>query len=70
MPIYEYECKNCHHRFEKLVFSFRESAPCCPQCKDEKVERLMSSGCVRPQGIPKGSGGFTPPSRPCLKTGG
>ncbi len=63
MPIYEYQCKACDHCFEKLHLSADEPMPDCPECKSKNVERLMSSGSVRPQGIPTGSGGFTPP--PC-----
>lgn len=68
MPIFEYQCKTCCHCFETLVFSTDESAPECPQCKGREVEKLMSAGCVRPQGIPTGSGGYKPP--PCRPSGG
>lgn len=68
MPIYEYLCKKCSHCFEHLVFSNSEALPPCPKCKQKKVKKLMSAGCVRPKGIPSGSGGFKPPA--CAPSGG
>ena len=37
------------------------------ECECEDVEKLMSAGCVRPQGIAAGSGGF---DAPACKPGG
>ncbi|GBC63742.1 zinc ribbon domain-containing protein [Desulfonema ishimotonii] len=70
MPIYEYECQKCGHRFERLMLSCDDPAPECPECHAPDVQKQMSSGAVRPHGIPKGSGGFTPPSKPCESGGG
>ena len=67
MPIYEYQCKGCCHRFEHLTFSASEPAPACPECQCTDVEKLMSAGAIRPQGVPSGSGGFAPP--PCRPSG-
>ena len=61
MPIYEYQCKSCCHCFEYLSLAPNEPDPECPECQCADVEKLMSAGCVRPQGIAKGSGGFKPP---------
>lgn len=58
MPIYEYQCKSCCNCFEYLMLSANDPAPQCPKCQCADVERLMSAVCVRPQGIPTGSGGF------------
>lgn len=62
MPIYEYQCRECNHQFESLMFSSEEPAPPCPECGGGDVKKLLSAGSVRPQGIPTGSGGFTPPA--------
>jgi putative FmdB family regulatory protein len=62
MPIYEYQCKACCHCFEELTLSASDPAPKCPECACADVEKLMSAGCIRAQGIPSGSGGFTAPS--------
>lgn len=43
MPIYEFECEKCGHRFEEVVFKNTEKV-ICPDCGAEKVKKLMSSG--------------------------
>ncbi|MBI2834778.1 MAG: zinc ribbon domain-containing protein [Acidobacteria bacterium] len=40
MPIYEYVCKECEHRFEALVHAGGTAA--CPNCQSERLERLLS----------------------------
>lgn len=64
MPIYEYQCKDCHHCFEKLVFTTDEAAHLqCPQCNSAQVSKLMS--CANALGGEKspfcspGSSGFS-----------
>jgi len=42
MPIYEYECKKCGHRFEKWQNMDDSLITKCPICKG-KVERLISA---------------------------
>ena len=41
MPLYEYECRECHTRFEKLVFK-RETEIRCDQCGGDQVNQLLS----------------------------
>ncbi len=67
MPIYEYLCQDCQCQFEHLKLSVRDDEPQCPSCNSSKVKKLMSAGAVRPNGIPKGSGGFKAPS--CAPSG-
>lgn len=62
MPIYEYACHSCRCQFEKIVFASDESDIQCPTCCSNDVLKLISAGSIRPEGIPKGSGGFTPPA--------
>lgn len=45
MPIYEYECKKCGKIFEAFVLS-KEEKITCPFCKENEVERLISSTYV------------------------
>lgn len=41
MPIYEYECQSCGHRFERLVL--RSSPPAeCPSCQKGDLKQLIS----------------------------
>ncbi|MFQ5683335.1 MAG: zinc ribbon domain-containing protein [Candidatus Binatia bacterium] len=41
MPLYEYSCENCHHIFEALVRSTRETIV-CPECASLNLERRLS----------------------------
>jgi len=41
MPIYEYVCKKCHHRFEQIVL--RQERPKCPQCASVRLERQVEA---------------------------
>ena len=42
MPIYEYRCPECGHRFEKLV-RMGADAPPCPECAHAEVTKLVSA---------------------------
>lgn len=43
MPIYEYECGDCHRRVSLLVRSLSAAAtPACPRCGGASLTRLMS----------------------------
>jgi putative FmdB family regulatory protein len=44
MPIYEYECRGCGSRFEKIVYASTE--PSCPSCSSTELERLLSTFAV------------------------
>jgi len=41
MPIFEYQCRKCGARFEKLVSS-AEATATCKQCGSARVEKLLS----------------------------
>jgi len=43
MPIYEYECKNCGHRFEHLQKMTDEPPHTCPECGKEQLVKLASN---------------------------
>jgi putative FmdB family regulatory protein len=50
VPIYEYQCKKCHHRFEKIHQKFSdERVKKCPQCGGP-VEQLLSAPAVQFKG--------------------
>jgi len=45
MPMYEYECKKCHHQFS-LAMSIGEhdkEKVRCPKCKSQEVKHLIES---------------------------
>jgi putative FmdB family regulatory protein len=49
MPIYEYECRRCGHRFE-LIQKFSDAPrKRCPECKGA-VDRLISPPAIRFKG--------------------
>jgi len=57
MPLYEYECRGCHHRFELLV---RDSTVlACPSCDSHELEKQLSVFAVKANGA-----SFTPRSAP------
>jgi putative FmdB family regulatory protein len=49
MPLYEYRCKSCGHRFEKIQSFSAPDEKECPVCKGE-VERLISAPAVQFKG--------------------
>ncbi|MEI6779002.1 MAG: zinc ribbon domain-containing protein [Chloroflexales bacterium] len=50
MPLYEYQCPECHNRFDRLVRS-SEAPPTivCPTCGGEKSERILSLFAAGPR---------------------
>ncbi len=44
MPLYEFRCEKCGKSFEahQSVDEHARSAPTCPSCKSDSVERLLS----------------------------
>lgn len=47
MPIYEYECRDCGERFERLTTAReRNASAACPQCGSENTERVVSGFAV------------------------
>lgn len=42
MPIFEYQCRSCGHRFETIVFGDDEPVA-CESCGAKKIEKLMSA---------------------------
>ena len=65
MPLFEYRCKSCGHRFEALVIGSRK--PVCPRCGSEDLEKQFSTFGLGGQGRGFGVG---LPSGPSCSTGG
>lgn len=49
MPLYEYQCKQCGHRFEKIQSFSAPEEKVCPACGGE-VERLISAPAIQFKG--------------------
>ena len=50
MPIYEYSCKYCEHRLEKLQKISDEPLVQCPNCTRDGLTKLISSSGFRLKG--------------------
>jgi putative FmdB family regulatory protein len=67
MPLYEYQCKKCHHRFERIQKFSDPHIKKCPDCGGP-VEQVVSAPAVQFKGsgwyvtdyAKKSSGGTTP----------
>lgn len=49
MPLYEYQCTKCKHRFEKIQKFSDPEVKKCPEC-GAKVEKLLSAPAVQFKG--------------------
>ena len=49
MPLFEYRCESCGHRFEQLTRA--GVAPSCPKCQGEQLEKQLSTFAVSVQGV-------------------
>jgi putative FmdB family regulatory protein len=49
MPLYEYECKKCGHRFEKIQKFSDQMVKKCPECGGQ-VEQMISAPAVQFKG--------------------
>jgi putative FmdB family regulatory protein len=66
MPLFEYQCKTCGHRFEALVVGAR--TPACPRCKNDDLEKQHSTFGFGAPGRLSGGGSYSAPS--CAPGGG
>jgi putative FmdB family regulatory protein len=44
MPLYEFECKNCDHAFDKILTTVKLT---CPACGSDDIRKLISSGSIK-----------------------
>ena len=54
MPIYEYECQRCGHRFEYLLLPTSPRAE-CPSCQDQDLKQLISLCSMSSESIRQGN---------------
>lgn len=45
MPLFEFTCRGCGHRFETLVTASRPAV--CPTCRSTDLEKLFSTFAAR-----------------------
>lgn len=50
MPIYEYQCQACGHKFEKLQKISDEPLSDCPACEKTELKKLISAAAFRLKG--------------------
>jgi putative FmdB family regulatory protein len=50
VPLYEYECRKCHHRFEEIRKLSDPPVRRCPKCKANRVQKLLSAPAVHFKG--------------------
>lgn len=44
MPNYNYQCSQCGHKFQEFQGMSEKALTKCPECKKNKLERLISGG--------------------------
>ena len=50
MPLYEYQCDACHHRFERIQKYSDPPADICPSCGKGPIKKLLSSPAIQFKG--------------------
>lgn len=50
MPLYEYKCSACGHRFERIVKFSDPPVKSCPQCGKDAVEQMIHAPAVQFKG--------------------
>ena len=64
MPLFDYACRDCDHRFEALVQN--RAKPACPECESDRVQdeigfRTLETRGVRAAQIQSSSVGLAAP---------
>ena len=50
MPLYEYQCEGCGHRFERIQKFSDPPVEVCPNCGERSVQKLLSSPAIQFKG--------------------
>ena len=50
MPIYEYACRTCTHRFETIQKAAEDPLRDCPECGEPALKKLLSAPVFRLKG--------------------
>jgi putative FmdB family regulatory protein len=68
MPIFEYICQECQHKFETLVLG-RDKAK-CPKCQSQKLSTQLSVFAMSAKGMSaKGTASESAPTGACGSCG-
>ena len=68
MPIFEYRCEACGHKFEAILFGAQ--TPECPQCHTEKLEKQLSVFAVSKPSSSAASSAGCGQANCCMMNGG
>ncbi|MCL5935387.1 MAG: zinc ribbon domain-containing protein [Firmicutes bacterium] len=47
MPVYDFRCKKCEHRFTVFTGMSERDKVTCPECKAGEIEQLITGCMVR-----------------------
>ena len=50
MPIYEYQCQDCHHNFDKLQKMSDDPLTECPECHHNSLQKQVSAPSFKLKG--------------------
>lgn len=50
MPIYEYQCDKCGHKFEEMQRMSDDKLTVCPECGEAALRKLISAAAFRLKG--------------------
>ncbi len=71
MPIYEYLCRDCRERFEKLILGRQGDTPvACPRCGKTDTEQQLSTFAVNTGGSFSEASCPGTPGPGCVSSGG
>ena len=68
MPIFEYRCESCGHKFEAILFGEQKAE--CPQCHTEKLEQQLSTFAVNTKSNSPSPAAGCGQSNCCMMNGG
>ena len=68
MPIFEYRCESCGHKFEAILFGEQKAE--CPKCHTEKLEQQLSTFAVNAKSQSPSSAAGCGQSNCCMMNGG
>ncbi len=46
MPLLDYRCNTCGHKFDELVYSHNQDKVRCPQCGGKELARVYEGKCL------------------------